>query len=116
MERTRTSRLKYAPLFRDLLGSQWAVDTKGERKRLGRLGPMDDLLEIWKDAHQCQLNGPSEAQWNCTVHAPLLKIALRHAAVNEDGALEKQSEVEVRFQNVYVTQHPIPFSRLTNWP
>jgi hypothetical protein len=101
-----TRRPKYAPLLRDFIDLKHIVDLEGRRECLGELAPIDDLIEIWKDAHRCQAHGHSESQWNTVVHAPLLKAALRYAAVNEDGAAEKLSDAEIGFQNVYVRPYP----------
>ncbi|KAH7140381.1 hypothetical protein B0J13DRAFT_586124 [Dactylonectria estremocensis] len=91
-------------LFDDILDASHIVDTTGRREQLGRLPGIDTLIEIWEDAQECELDGHSEASWNCAVHFPLLRAALRLAKVNQpDG--QKQPPLQIKAFNVYA---PIP--------
>lgn len=47
--------------------------------------PIADLVEIWREANICEVNGHSEAAWNSEVRSPLLKAALRYCVVNQPG-------------------------------
>ncbi|CAG9975223.1 unnamed protein product [Clonostachys byssicola] len=72
-------------LLSDLLNTQRLIDTTGERTNLGVMPPIADLVEIWREANTCEVNGHSEAAWNSEVHSPLLKAALRYSVVNQPG-------------------------------
>jgi hypothetical protein len=95
------------PLFDGLLGSEYTVDEKGEREKLGALPPIRDLVDVWKDASTCEQGGHSEAEWNCAVHRPLLHAALRWCSVNNghrQGPHDRQGNVELKVCNVTTAQ------------
>lgn len=74
-------------LFRKVLRSS-RVDHSGERQALGRLPPIDALVEIWSKAQKCEDKGHSEAGWNCAVHYPLMELALKHSNITRNETEE----------------------------
>ncbi|KAH6975817.1 hypothetical protein EDB80DRAFT_594352 [Ilyonectria destructans] len=99
-------------LFDDILDAPRLVDTTGRREQLGKLPDIDTLIGIWEDAQECELDGHSEASWNCAVHFPLLRAALRLAKVNQpDG--QKQPSLEIKVLNVSTAKVAKPYTTST---
>lgn len=94
-------------LFRNVLRQPHLVDNTDQRHELGQLPPIDILVDIWEEAQKCERKGHSEASWNCAVHYPLLKAALRYAKVNrKDGTNAKEciKNFEISTMNVTTAQ------------
>ncbi|EFQ36759.1 hypothetical protein CGRA01v4_15097 [Colletotrichum graminicola] len=56
-----------------------AFDASGQRDRLGPTPSVDDVRDILQEALRCQGLVHTEHGWNCSVHFPLLKLALHGA-------------------------------------
>lgn len=87
------------PLFDELPDTPHLVDLTGNREKLGKLPDIDTILNIWKEAQDCELGGHPEASWNCAVHYPLLHAALRLANVNQPDV---QKQVQIKAFNMCV--------------
>lgn len=84
-------------LFEGLLDAPHLFNESGQREELGALPDLDTLVHIWEEAQMCEVEGHSEAMWNCAVHYPLLCSTLRKAKVNQ---AEAHSEIQVRPMNM----------------
>ncbi|KAH8659628.1 hypothetical protein BGZ61DRAFT_540186 [Ilyonectria robusta] len=98
------------PIFDELLDTPRLVDLTGKREELGKLPDIDTILNIWEEAQDCELDGHSEASWNCAVHYPLLNAALRLAKVNQPDV---QKQVQIKAFNVTTAQVPRPYATYT---
>ncbi|KAF4886524.1 hypothetical protein CGCF415_v015119 [Colletotrichum fructicola] len=56
-----------------------AFDNSGQRDALGPTPPIDHVLDLVHEAMRCQELVHTEHTWNCSVHFPLLKLALHGA-------------------------------------
>ncbi|KAM5529337.1 hypothetical protein FOXYSP1_17181 [Fusarium oxysporum f. sp. phaseoli] len=83
------------------------VDKSGVREALGRLPPVDALVEIWQKAERCQDNSHSEAGWNCAVHYPLMELALKYANITTHATADvtaNQEEILIDVINATTAQ------------
>jgi hypothetical protein len=56
-----------------------AFDDSGQRDRLGPTPSVGHVLDLLQEAMRCQGLAHTEHGWNCSVHFPLLKLALHGA-------------------------------------
>ncbi|EMT73063.1 hypothetical protein FOC4_g10000314 [Fusarium odoratissimum] len=83
------------------------VDKSGVREALGRLPPVDALVETWQKAERCQNHSHSEAGWNCAVHYPLMELALKYANVTTHATADvtaNQEEILIDVINATTAQ------------
>lgn len=98
MQESITQSAEANTLVHDMLDTQPnLVDATGARQQLGALPDPTILNSIWEEAQCCELEGHSEASWNCAVHYPLLSAAL--GAAKGNGA-DSGQQLQVKVTNV----------------
>ncbi|VUC32793.1 unnamed protein product [Clonostachys rosea] len=96
--------------FESMLDSPHLFDHSGRRAEQGDLPDLDTLINIWEEAQMCEVEGHSEAMWNCSVHYPLLYTALRGAKINQPST---QSEIQIKPMNITTASITRPYATMT---
>ncbi|KAK1977120.1 hypothetical protein LZ30DRAFT_732602 [Colletotrichum cereale] len=86
-----------------------AFDNSGQRDRLGPTPSVDHVLDLFQEAMRCQELVQTEHGWNCSVHFPLLKLALHGAGSRKKQLVDFDSCAHAK---------PLPAYRSpsTSWP